>query len=134
MSVVITYPVASPTTTLTLRSSFAAITNPQVSLMQIVHIAQGGQAFVFTQGSTPVRNRVLPLELRSLPEATGGGFTGWAAVLAFVLDTLQGSTQPCRVTDPDGDSYVVRYLRGLDSMVEVQQGRFSGVLTFREDI
>ena len=134
MSVVITYPVASPTTTLTLRSSFASITNPQVSLMQIVHIAQGGQAFVFTQGSTPVRNRVLPLELRSLPEATAGGFTGWGAVLAFILDTLQGSTQPCTVTDPDGTSYVARYLRGLETMVEVQQGRFSGVLTFREDV
>ena len=134
MSVVITYPVASPTTTLTLRSSFAAITNPQVSLMQIVHIAQGGQAFVFTQGSTPVRNRVLPLELRSLPEATAGGFTGWAAVLAFVLDTLQGSTNPCRIVDPDGTNIVVRYLRGLDTMQEVQQGRWSGTLTWREDL
>ena len=134
MSVVITYPVASPTVTLTLRSSFASITNPQVSLMQIVHIAQGGQAFVFTPGAAPVRNRVLPLELRSVPQATAGGFTGWAAVRDFVLDTLQGSTNPCRVTDPDGDSYVVRYLRGLETMQEVQFERWSGVLTFREEV
>ena len=134
MPFVFSFPVGSPTITLSLRSVYARLVNPQATLMQVVHIAQGGQAFVFTQGPTPVVNRVLPIEILSLHEANVGSETGWAAVLAFILTTLQGSTNPCNVIDSDGTSYVGRYLRGLDSMTEGQQGRFSGILLFREDI
>ena len=43
------------------------------------------------------------------------------------------SRNPCRLTDPDGTSYVVKYLRGLDSMTETQFERWDGSLVFREE-
>ena len=133
MPFVFSYPVTSPTITLNLRSVYARLVNPQPQVMQLVHIAQGGAAFVFTPGGAPLVNRALPIEILSLHEANVGSDTGWAAVNTFILTTLEGSSNPCRVTDPDGTSYIARYLRGLETMQEQQFERWSGVLLFRQE-
>ena len=132
-ALLLTHPVSGPTTTVTLNPAFARLVNPQATPIQMVHVAQGGKAFVFTPGGAPVINRVLPVEIRNLHEANEGSNTGWAAVLAFLLNTLQGARNQCRLTDPDGTSYVARFMSGLETITEVQLGRFSGTLTFRED-
>ena len=132
-ALIITYPVVTPTITLTLRPSFVRLVNPQATMMQVTHIAQGGEAYVFSPGASPVVNRVLPVEIISLHEANESGYTGWEAVRAFIMDTLQGAKNPCTLTDPDSVSYVVRYQRGLDTITEGQQGRFFGVLLFRQE-
>ena len=80
----LTFPVASPTVTITLRPSLARLVNPQVTPLQIVHISQGGRMFTFSVGEPPILNRVLPLEIRSLHEANDAGFTGWEGVRVFV--------------------------------------------------
>ena len=134
MPLVFTYPVTSPTITITLQSVFAQLVNPRATVVQSVHLAQGGKAFVFTPGGTPVVNRVLPVDIRSLPEANAGGYTGWAALNTFLVTTLQGAKFPCTLLDPDGTSYIVRFLEGLDSMTEVQFERWSGQLLFRQEI
>lgn len=133
MSFVLTFPVTTPTTTLTLKSVFVSLTNVQATPVQILHVAQGGRMFVFSPGTTPFINRLLPLEIRSLHEANDGSFTGWAALNTFILTTLLGSTNPFHLVDPDGTAYNVRYVRGLENMQEVQQGRWSGTLLFREE-
>ena len=84
----LTFPVASPTVTITLRPAFVRLVNPQVTPLQMVHISQGGRMFTFSVGDPPILNRVLPLEIRSLHEANDGSFTGWEGVRVFVLQTL----------------------------------------------
>lgn len=129
---ILSHPTTSPTTTLEFRPSLVSLTNRQTTLVQHIHIAQGGNSFTFSPGGTPVvQNTILPLDIRYLPEATGGGFAGYTALRSFILTTLEGAKNFCRLTDPDTDTFVLRYIRGLESMVEVQLERFSGQLLFR---
>lgn len=131
---ILSHPTTSPTTTLTFLPSLVSLTNPQRTFVQHFHVATGGNSYVFSPGgATLVSNQILPVDIRWLPEDDGGGYTGWAALRTFIRTTLEAAKEFCTLVDPDGDSYTVRYLRGVESMVEVQLERWSGTLVFRQE-
>ena len=131
MPITLAYPSTNPTAIVTLRASLAALVSPQLSFVQQVHVAAGGKSFVFSPNSTPVENHILPLDLINLFETDEDGFSGFATLRAFIRTTLQASANLCRLTDEDMDTYVVRYLSGLESMREGFFQQWSGQLIFR---
>ena len=124
----------------TLNPALAKMTQPRLSPIQKVSIAESGEVWVYQLSSNVELE--LTLELLDLPtttRATPVPHDGVTQLAAFLASSVNWSQFPFQVTDPDGDSFTVRYMTGFETMVEAA-GRaqkvdsWSGTLILRRVI
>lgn len=121
----------------TLNPALAKMVQPRYSPIQKVSIAESGEVWVY-QLSSNVELELL-VELQDIPTTTRAfpePHDGYVQLLAFLQSSVNWSQFPFVVTDPDGDSFSVRYMAGFDSLVEAggraqKTDRWTGTLTLR---
>ena len=122
------------TTTLTFNPTLASIVQPRFAPTQRVNIAENGHPWIYQISNTV--NLELPLEFLDLPtdDITSPIQTAGYNTLHTFLETVTGwSRDPFVLTTVNEQDYIVRYLRGFETMREgvgrAQRGdRWSGTL------
>lgn len=122
--------------------TYARMTRPQPSALQVVNVAIGGQIHVYELSrNEPLTWTVEFLELPYLDHDVLQPIPtqGYTALQSFIRYTLSYAMNPCRVTSPDGFIETMRYVGGLDSFAEAQGQsqkvtRWNGQLVFARDI
>ena len=124
----------------TLNPALAKMTQPRLSPIQKVSIAESGEVWVYQLSSSVELE--LTLELMDIPTTTRAfpePHDGVTQLAAFLQSSINWSQFPFVITDPDGDSFTVRYMTGFETMVEAA-GRaqkvdsWSGTLILRRVI
>lgn len=122
--------------------TYAKMTHPQPSALQVVNVAVGGQIHVYELSrNEPLTWTVEFVELPYLDNDLRQTIPtqGYLALQSFIRYTLSYAMNPCHITSPDGYLETMRYLGGLDSFTEAQGQsqkvqRWNGMLTFGRDI
>jgi hypothetical protein len=123
------------TTQLTFLPGLVQITQPQFRPIQRTNIAESGQLWVYELSSTIELE--LPVEFLDLPTGNSSGnmvCSGYNSLYAFLANTVRWSKNPFVLTDVNTNSYIVRYLRGFESLREATgraqvADRWSGTIT-----
>jgi hypothetical protein len=126
--------------TVTLNPALAKMVQPRYSPIQKVSIAESGEVWVY-QLSSNIELELL-IDLMDIPttsRATPVPHDGYVQLRTFLQSSVNWSQFPFLFTDPDGDSFTVRYMTGFETLVEAA-GRaqkvdsWSGTLTLRRVI
>ena len=138
---ILSYIDPSPTQELTGTVSFtpglARLVEPRYFPIQRVSIAESGQTWIFQLSSNVELELIvdlmdIPTEALTSPVETDG----YTKLYTFLTTNVNWSQRAFTLTDPDGDSFSVRYIAGFDSLREAggrteKANRWSGSLTLR---
>lgn len=138
---ILSYIDPSPTQELTGTVSFnpglARLVEPRYFPIQKVSIAESGQTWIFQLSSNVELELIvdlmdIPTEALTSPVETDG----YTKLYTFLTTNVNWSQRAFTLTDPDGDSFSVRYIAGFDSLREAggrteKANRWSGSLTLR---
>ena len=141
---ILSYIDPSPTQELTATVSFnpalARLVEPRYFPIQRVSIAESGQIWTFQLSSNIELELVIdlmdiPTSALTVPVTTDG----YTKLYAFLVSSVNWSQRAFTLTDPDGDSFSVRYMAGFDTLREAggrteKANRWSGNLTLRRVI
>lgn len=123
-------------TTLTLNPVYCQIVQPRYMPIQKINIAESGHLWVYELSSAVELE--LTMDITDLPTSnqtaplSAGGYNN---LYSFLASTVVWSKNAFTMRTADGDDFVVRYLRGFDSLREAsgrtQRADFwTGALTF----
>jgi hypothetical protein len=127
--------------TLQINPAHAWIVQPQYAPIQRINIADNGKIHVFQLSTAEelhytIEIRDLPYDDNPVPQLVTNGFQ---SLRHFIRSTLNYSQELVTITTPDGEVEVMRYVGGIETMVEAagQAQRhlyWSGQLNFRRQL
>lgn len=91
----------------------------------VVDYTDGGQLCAYNKG---IAEKLWHLDCQLIDAATAAGFAEW------LTDIAVGPLNPFTFTDEASNTHTVRLMDTQNPLKQVSNGRYSGVITLREEI